>query len=202
MKKQIKEIEVNDPVTVKAKSKKRISLEMEFARKFKELDLEEELDEKFKDTGIVPRVYHDMIVFDLKTKSELKKVISILKPTNTEHVIEHGNKWYEPQTPFRVGIENPATPKHITPFCLKVSYEYNEYKVRIKVLLSEYMDFVVEDLRTPTDSEYVHFIGISATTIRNMKIKCYKFKTPNHVGWYGGDKTLIDEDIINEIINS
>lgn len=141
------------------------------------------------------------IIIKAKNKDEFKQVINTLIPTNTTTTIGSAtSKEKELNSPFRLDIENPCAPNSYSIFKIEIKYTSNDIDVEIKLPIDEVNQFVVIGQRGVTDSEYHYFTGTSHAKLRKMQVRAYSFKS-EQIGWYGGDKTLIDETEIENIIS-
>ncbi len=141
------------------------------------------------------------LVAKCKTIDEFNQVLDKYKPTNENTVIGMASdKFYaQLQTPFRINIDNPSRPNQYDIFKVTFSYTSNDIDVQIELPIETIIDFTTISQRNITDSEYHYFIGYSHSELRNMRVRCYNFKG-EQINFYGGSKTLLSVDSINEII--
>lgn len=149
--------------------------------------------------GFSPR-----IICSCKNKEEFKEVLKAYPSTNEKQIIgTASDKYYhELHTPYKITIDNPANPNQYNYFEVKIYYKSNKVDVTINLPIAFISDFVTIGERNITESEYHYFIGYSHNQLHSLKVRHYNFKGGKQINWYGGDKTLTDEKLINEIIES
>jgi hypothetical protein len=143
----------------------------------------------------------ERIIINPANLDEFKAALLAYPATNEKTVIGTAtDKYYkELATPYRMDIDNPAKPCQWQPFEIHIEYWSDKTEIQIEMPIEYVQDFVNISERGITDSEYHYFIGVSHTGLRNMHVTCYNFKG-QQMGWYGGNKTLLDELVTNEII--
>lgn len=144
------------------------------------------------------------LVARCKDFKEALLVLKLYPPTNKKTVIgTAGDSYFATlKTPFHVKLDNPCSPSIHHSFQLELSYESNKVDVQIELSIDLFMDFVNCGERNITDSEYHYFTGVDYGRLRSMKVMCYNFKADKVINWYGGDKSLLDEQEIQKIIDS
>jgi len=147
-------------------------------------------------------VNEDFIVVTCETFEEMQNVLRGLKPFVNGWKIDHSPVLHLTAL-YRVDVTNNVYGSE-----LKISFENAsgvKYWVKISVdkLPAFLFDtYLLRSTRTPTSSErhYDRFHGVSNETFSRMTIPCVTFKN-RCVGWYGGDKTLVCEATIVEMIS-
>lgn len=141
------------------------------------------------------------IIVRAKTIDEFKQAFSALPPTNHTTLIGSAtSKEKVLNVPYRVDIDNPASPNQYHNFKFEITYRSNNIEVNIEMPIGFINEFTSRSDRNVSDSEYHYFTGVSEQKLRTMKVMCYNFKGAQ-ISWYGGNKTLTDENTINEIIH-
>jgi hypothetical protein len=142
--------------------------------------------------------------FSVVNKKEVAAVLKKLKPTEIETIVgTAGNDNYKIiESPFRIDINNPATSNNVSTYEMQINYKSDEVNVRINIPIKLVKDYLDVSSRHITDSEGVHFIGTSHAEMRRMKILQYVFKSQRKMTWYGGNQTLLEESVIEDIIGS
>lgn len=134
---------------------------------------------------------------DLNSLTEFNLIKELLPPTETTTLLGDINKTVL-NTPYRIGITNPASPNQYNEFKCTIHYKSNDISVRLTVPISEVKDYTRTNERGITDSEHHYFVGVDYKKLHAMKVRCYEF-TSSQVNWYGGDKTLTDLEVIKAI---
>ncbi len=143
------------------------------------------------------------LVARCKDTNEFKNVLSSFPATNENTVIGTARDSYfaDLKTPFKVNINNPASPNSYNSFSVEISYMSNDIDVQCTLPIDCIKDYTSTGERTITDSEYHYFTGVSMERLRRMNVRNYNFNS-TQISWYGGDKTLKNADVANEIVNS
>jgi len=140
--------------------------------------------------------------FELNKISEFKKVFEKYPPTNAKTIIGYAGKdSTEINHPLKMDLENPPTQNSSQRFEVRISYQSDEVSMRVTLPISEINDFVTAGHRSVTSSEYHYFTGVSQRELNKMQLCSYNWVGMKQIGWYGGNKTLTDVDMINEIVN-
>jgi hypothetical protein len=142
------------------------------------------------------------IVVKAKDKDEFKKVFELFPPTNEKQIIGTATDKFHTtlNVPFRMGIDNPASPNQWYYHTLKVRYSSNEFDVEITLPIAFIEGFTNTSERNISDSEYHYFIGYSDKQLRELRVRKYNFKSGKQISWYGGDVTNTNETEIMQII--
>lgn len=142
------------------------------------------------------------VIFKIKDFNDIKFILAELIPTEKQTTIgSSGNdKLHTLETPFRFDIKNPAVATSSYPYCIDLNYISNGIDVDIQIPIDLLIDFTKRGQRTVTDCEYHYFVGISMSKLINHQLMTYEWKT-NQMGWFGGNKTLLNLLTIQEIIN-
>lgn len=141
-------------------------------------------------------------VITAENSEHFNEIISKLPPTNPTTTIGYASK--EPtllNTPFRIDLDNPCKTSEYSKFKLKIDYISNDIHVDIELPIELIKEWVYATNRNITDCEYHYFTGSSMVELRKIKVRCYAFNTPSQISWFGGNKTLTEESVINEIIS-
>lgn len=143
------------------------------------------------------------IVARCKNTDEFKQVLRTLPPTNTTTTIGTAtDRHYKVlNTPFRTDIENPAQAGRFSYYLITFGYQSGKYDIQIELPISFVSEFVTSTERPITDSEYHYFIGYSHNELRNLRVRSYRFNCLDEMGWYGGNKTLLNEAEITKIVD-
>ncbi len=147
--------------------------------------------------GVAPKLSTTTSVyFDNPSNEEFVKIVHGLPPTKQLMPINENPMWYV------AIIKNPATPDPvINPFKLKLEWASDVGDVIVTFSNIERFDAWVKQSRREIASfEDCYFQGESQNWIRNRRIECYIFRSPNFVQYQGGQCTLLDEAIVNEIM--
>ena len=147
----------------------------------------------------------NFISFDCKSIEEAKILLTNLKPTNTVNYVGTAKDTFYKiiDSPYRLDINNPAIPNQYNDFNLKISFEFNDIDIWIKIPLRLIgFNLFNKEKRKVTDSELHYFGGMDRKKI--FDLTCYNFNNRYVVSFYGGQKTLfcgIETDyIINHIL--
>jgi len=142
------------------------------------------------------------ILAKCKTPDEFKAVLAAFPATNSNTIIgTASDKYYaDLATPYRLDIDNPARPNQWHNFAITIAYTSGEIDIKIELPIQFVADYVTTGERGVTDSEYHYFTGSSYQELRKMRVRAYNFKA-NQMGWYGGNKTLLDVSEIGHIIS-
>lgn len=142
------------------------------------------------------------LVAKCKNVSEFKTVLSLFPATNTNTVIGTAtDKYYcDLNTPYKVNIDNPCSPSQYHSFSVKIGYISNDIDVQCELPIETIAPFTTTGERGITDSEHHYFIGRSYRELNNMRVRQYNFLA-DQINWYGGDKTLKNASIANDIVN-
>lgn len=135
---------------------------------------------------------------------DLKIVLDQLPPVDKTHEIGVDRDSFHIilDTPFKLTLENPASPSQYQGFTLDIKYQAEGFMIWIQLPQSLVNEFCERSQRNPTDSEQHYFLGVSQKQYREMRIMSYKWKGFNNcIGWYGGNQTLTDSDKTKEIMN-
>jgi len=132
---------------------------------------------------------------------ELKTVLAEYPPINKTTKIGSSKDDIEIETPFKLTIKNPASPNQWSAFELNIRWTAKEMDIWLHIPLEVIKDFVHSSKRKIYDSEYVHFIGISETKLREMAVLCYTFNCRKIINWYGGDVTLTEPEEVDTIMD-
>lgn len=142
------------------------------------------------------------IYITLENKDNVKDILNIAPPINKTNIVEVNGKQTELSTPFRINLENPAQPAFSYIHRIEIIYKAKKHTVKITLPIKEIEQFVVRTSRRITDCEYHYFVGMSYEKLIRHTVMAYEFKyNVNVVNWYGGNKTLLDANVVNEIIN-
>lgn len=141
-------------------------------------------------------------IFTCKTLQEASEVLNKYLATETEHKIDVSGKtgFKTINSPYRIDITNPAKTSEYSPYKFSISYMSDNIDVEIDLPIDYIDEYTLLTTRGITESEYHWFVGVSYEKLRNMRLHAYQF-TKQEISWYGGNKTLIDSEITNEIIN-
>jgi len=144
------------------------------------------------------------LIAKCKDFNEALSVLKLYPPTNKQTVIgTAGDSYYKTlNAPFNIKLENPPVCNSSQTFQFEISYTSGKIDVQIELPINLFMEFVTRESRNITESEYHYFTGSSYDRLRSMKVMCYRFNNSNVINWYGGDKTLLDEIEIQNIIDS
>lgn len=142
------------------------------------------------------------LIATCKNPTEFKTVLSLFPATNKHTVIgtERDSYYVDLPTPFNIKIDNPASPNQWHSFAVKISYISNDIDIQCELPIACINDYVRTDERAITDSEYHYFTGYSHQKLTQMRVRQYNFKS-TQISWYGGDKTLTNADMANNIVS-
>ena len=149
-------------------------------------------------------IYGDFISFDCKTLEEAKYLLKTLKPINKNTIIGTvTDSFYKViNTPYRIDIKNPPVINNYSYFTLKIKYLIDQCEIWINIPLKLVPHEFKKIERKITSCEYHYFTGYSQRRLDNMKVTAYTFNNNYVINFYGGDKTLVCEIEIENIINS
>ncbi|MFZ4582576.1 MAG: hypothetical protein ACOYM7_07990, partial [Paludibacter sp.] len=140
-----------------------------------------------------------------KNLKEVKSVLNIFVPVNTFHSVGSNNTLIN--NAYRIDIKNDYYERN-----LKISFSIeNGFKVQIEILFDNIENGFVDAFfnlgsRRLYDNETV-YVNIPAhfKKFKDIKIFAYYFKgvtASDVINWYGCNKTLLNSEIINNIINA
>jgi len=170
-------------------------LEKEFVAKRDELKLEFKY---YKRYGLDNSVYqwkgNNTVMFGDINKEQFKQIVrnATLK---SGYQLGDNNKTFI-NSAYKLTLRNNINNRE-----LNIDIHTVDEKLSMNLDVHEIAPFVLGFNRKVYDTETHYFGGVCATDIRKMQIPALTFKYGETVGWYGGDKTLIDVDRIKEIIN-
>lgn len=140
------------------------------------------------------------IVVQQADKAAFIDIISKLPPTNkTQEINSASGKERTLSTPFKINIENPCTTSQWTRHEVHISYISNNIEVEIELPIENIKNYITSGTRNITDSEYHYFPGYGLEKLKRMQVLAYSF-IAEQMSWYGGNKTLLNENAINDII--
>lgn len=143
-----------------------------------------------------------------KTQEDVFDVLEKLPPVDAPYDIGQGATKISDRK-FVLTIDNPCQRNSAADFHLGIRYKYKETDVFIDIPLygSKYADklrsLLEPDKRHVSESEYVHFLGMSSNYISNIKVTAFKFRNDwktRTINWYGGNKSTLDGMQIDELM--
>ena len=146
------------------------------------------------------------LVVRINSLDELEAVKPLInQPVSKEQVIKSATKEFC-TSDYRIDIRNTAIQGMHTYSTLSIFFALEDIEVQIEIpcrllLDSEFSEFIKEGKRKVYDTEMHYFTGYSRAQIARMMVLCYRFTTSDIIGWYGGNQTLKDQEIISEIIS-
>lgn len=143
----------------------------------------------------------NFITFKAETLEDVKKVLTTLQPHKNSFKIDHKQPIFL-TTEYKIDIENNYYKRE-----LRIAFEMlNEVLVWININIENLpQEFKEKHLKRSnrnlydTETVYVNLQSHSKE-FKEIKIPSYEFNS-NSVSWYGGNKTLINEQTIKDIIN-
>ena len=129
------------------------------------------------------------------TKKELISILKYYESTESKFTVNHKGK-KTVFLPYRIEIENSVRESNFI-----IEYVSNDKKIHISCPIDWLIpDYAFESRRNLFSSEYHYFTGVSQRKLREMRIRCFVWHTTNSLPWYGGNNTLICEEMIQNIM--
>lgn len=141
----------------------------------------------------------DFISIDANNMDELKSAIKNIKADKRKFIIKH-SKEIELDFNYRLDIKNNVRSNEF-----KVEFYSDGVMFWVSIPMQKLEDNFREEFFTISsrkvyEIEFHYFTGVSRNDINQMRLREYDFSM-QQIGWYGGDKTLVDEPIIKEMID-
>ena len=145
--------------------------------------------------------YH--VVYKCENLAKVSNVLKSFEPYKTSFEISDTPKKYI-SSPYRIDIKNDYHNMN-----LKIQFELiNNTVISVEIDFNNLQKtellnkFFTRTNRALYDTETV-FVNIPShyKKFKNIRIPSYKFTQGEEMNWYGGNKTLIDIEVIDSIIN-
>lgn len=160
---------------------------------------------KVDSTDVNVMVFKDRVVYTCQNICDVAKVLNSFEPYETSHVIDTTKKSYI-NSPYRIDLVNNYYKRE-----LKIDfYMINHFEISVRIDFKHIPNFMFEkffisNLRCLYDCETV-YVNLPAhyKKFKDIRINANMFKNVNYtdiINWYGGNKTLLNSDKTNEIIN-
>lgn len=135
------------------------------------------------------------------TIQEVRDALVTLRPTGTCTSISVSGEVLTYSNPYKITIINPARADLGTGFVARIEFKH-VHDVQLRFPLRIIENYLTEYKRRLYESEYHFFTGISQKTLHRKRVNAFTFKTDvsNVINWYGGDNTLTDVGIIEDVI--
>jgi hypothetical protein len=134
--------------------------------------------------------------FDVMDKADLKQLIEKLEPTTYSVDLKHGSTDYTIMSPYRFQLKSSID----QPVMARITFSTKLCDIWLDFNAELIKPFWSQSYRPVSDTEYHYFGGCSTSEILRMQIPCGLFQGKS-LAYFGGEKTLIEVSVINDIIN-
>lgn len=133
--------------------------------------------------------------FNNPKREDICKILEHFEPTKMRYEFSHSSEVVL-ESQFRMELQNS-----IRDIGFRIMYESNDVDVWINLDIDRIEGFINKTSRPVYDTEHHYFGGTSMKRIREMRIDSRNFKG-REIGWYGGNRTLVCEEQVAEIMKS
>ena len=150
-------------------------------------------------------VTNQYIFAKARSLGEVQELLEKLPPSESTYTLGNIDKT-KINRPFRISIENPASPNQYNDFRVNIAYRSfvpflsRSYDVRVSFPVGHLIGFLEVTSRKVTESEHHYFLGVPMMQLLEMRVKAYTFKDGQVMHFYGGDVVLRSEREIDEIM--
>lgn len=150
-------------------------------------------------------IFDTFISYKCKNLNDISNVLKNLETFREMGNIKGSNKEYYTTSPtrYRINIKNNYHSRELQIIFGMLNIDIH-IDIDFKHLPNEFInDFFVNTSRKLYDTETVYVnIPSHYKAFKNIRIQSYRFaENDNVIGWYGGDITQLNSDVINKIIN-